>query len=170
MKEIVDNIWKYFNKDSYLVFTTNGYVKDNCECVMGRGIALDVKNRYPNIPLILGNLIIKKGNRVFKIDNLISFPVKPVNEINNGTNVVNHMKNKFKIEDVVPGWACKARLDIIETSTKQLVRLVNKLNIKNILIVRPGCGNGELNWKDVKLILDKYLDDRFISFSFGQYK
>jgi hypothetical protein len=31
---------------------------------------------------------------------------------------------------------------------------------------RPGCGNGKLDWRVVRLILRPYLDDRFTVVSF----
>jgi len=40
MKYIKDDIWKYHDRHTPIVITTNGYVKRNGECVMGRGIAL----------------------------------------------------------------------------------------------------------------------------------
>ena len=35
-----------------------------------------------------------------------------------------------------------------------------------VLIPRPGCGYGELNWQDIKPLLESILDDRFISVTF----
>jgi hypothetical protein len=34
--------------------------------------------------------------------------------------------------------------------------------LENVLVPRPGCGNGQLDWEDVKPILLDHFDDRFI--------
>jgi hypothetical protein len=61
----------------------------------------------------------------------------------------------------------KADKVLIENSMKQLVNLANlpenKKKWKSIVIPRPGCGNGGLNWEsEVKPILAGLLDERFI--------
>lgn len=50
-----------------LCITTNGFVKSNGECVMGKGIAKQIKQYFPNIPKDLGKLIKTKGNKVHLI-------------------------------------------------------------------------------------------------------
>lgn len=144
MKEIFGNIWDFHKKkqfNTYLVFTTNGSVrKDGC-CVMGRGIAKEVATKFPHIQLELGNRIKEFGNNVFVFLNerLISFPVK-------------HQ------------WHEKADLKLIEKSCSQLRFLFKGEPFSGITVylVRPGCGNGQLLWKDVKPVIEKYLDDRFV--------
>ena len=71
------------------------------------------------------------------------------------------MRSRFKAGDTVPGWACIASLDIIEDSAKAVVRAADKYQWHNVIIPRPGCGAGELNWSTVKSVLEKHLDDRF---------
>jgi len=44
MKEVIGNIWNYYNKGNWIVITTNGTIKKNGEAVMGRGVALEAKN------------------------------------------------------------------------------------------------------------------------------
>ena len=51
------------------------------------------------------------------------------------------------------------------TSTTELEHLVNLANVmgwQTILCPRFGCGAGELNWEDVKPMIENILDDRFI--------
>jgi len=78
VKEISGNIWDYYDKGNWIVITTNGTIKQNGECVMGRGVALDAKIRFPEFPLKLGYMIEHAGNIVadFPKYRIITFPVK----------------------------------------------------------------------------------------------
>ncbi len=44
------NLWDADADNVLLCITTNGYVKNNGECVMGRGCALEAKTRWPDLP------------------------------------------------------------------------------------------------------------------------
>ena len=144
MKEIFGNIWDYHKQGDWIAITTNGTVKSNGECVMGRGVAKQAKMLYLELPSDLGTLIKLQGNYLYLFSKykIITFPVKY-------------------------NWHEKASIKLIEQSAKELVdayEIINypkKLNF-NVYLVRPGCGNGQLNWEEVKLVLEKYLDDRFI--------
>lgn len=148
-----------------LVVTTNGFTKVNGEAVMGRGIAKQIADLIPEIPKTLGKMLKLYGNNVVLLTTnpipIVSFPVKPVAVKNNGTNVVSHCKTA--IGTWTAGFLAKADIQIIEKSLIQLVELANsKPEWKIILIPRVGCGAGELDYKDIKPLMEKYLDDRFI--------
>ena len=97
----------------------------------------------------------------------MSFPLKATSEIYDGTNAVTHMVKNLKLGDKVPGWACKARIDIIEKSLQEIVELAdNNPHWKRILIPKVGCGAGELDFKVIKPLMEQYLDDRFICCDF----
>jgi len=141
MKEVKGNLWDYYDKGEWVVIMTNGTVRKNGACVMGRGVALEVKNKIPNIDKVIGAAISCFGNIVFVLNSLtgekiISFPIKH-------------------------NWNEKADLGLIERSCKQLDFVVRKNSV--VYMARPGCGNGQLDWREVKPILEKYLpDDRFV--------
>jgi len=175
MREITGNMWEVstysvkINPDA-LCITTNGFIKGNGAVVCGRGCAKEATNRYPMFAYKLGDLVRENGNIVqIVISNLISFPVKPIEGIYDGNNVVNHMMHRFNIGDRVPGWAMKADPSIIEESAKQLLKLTNEYELEAVVLPRPGCGAGELKWENVKKILEKYLDDRFYIITFGGF-
>ena len=164
MREKTQDLWG----ERVIVITTNGFVKANGGCVMGRGCAYEAKRRYPELPFKLGNYIRKYGNRVFNLGvqadgkRVISFPVKPEAIRFDGSNVVRHMRSRFRVGDMVSGWAAIADLSIIEESSKQLSALADRLGLTEVFVPRPGCGAGELSWTAVKPVLEKYLDDRFV--------
>ena len=163
MIEIKGNLFE--QKADAICITTNGYVKRDGTSVMGRGCAKKATELYDNIEFTLGQLN-RKGNNVYLLVegavNVCSFPVKDRIEKckEDKSNVVKHMQSKMSPKQPVMGWACKARLDIIDKSCKQLVKLTNTHGWSKVVIPRPGCGAGELLWDEVKLILEQ-LDDRF---------
>lgn len=147
MKEIKGDIWDYHKKGHWIVITTNGEVKDTGEAVMGKGIALQAKQRFPDLakelgarikgcPMPYGEYSVGNTLKVFHKYRIITFPTK----------------NK---------WREKSDLNLIEESCRQLKEASHGVQ-HNHYMVRPGCGNGKLDWRDVKPILEKYLDDRFI--------
>ena len=122
--------------------TTNGTIKTNGQCVMGRGVALQAQIKVWGLPKAVGKLIKKSGNHVYYVPvlgGIATFPVK---------------HNWWEVAD----------LDLIKQSTIELLRLVNTdlkhLDIQRVALPRPGCGNGRLNWDQVKPIVS-LLDDRF---------
>lgn len=142
MKIVKGDIWSFWEQGYYIVIPTNGFVKKNGEAVMGRGLALQTKERFPEFPRVLGERLKVYGNMVFVFADykLITFPVKRV-------------------------WLEKASLNLIEESCNALSAIFryNLCSLRTpVYLPKVGCGNGGLNWEDVKPILEKALDDRFI--------
>lgn len=137
MKIIKANIWNYKDKGT-IIIPTNGFVKKNGECVMGRGLALQAKQRYPDLPFLLGQHIKTHGNTIgyfYKYD-LISFPVKH-------------------------NWWEQANLELIEHSAIDLgKKYIEPYNLGcniNLYMPRIGCGNGKLEWGNVLPIIYTHL-------------
>lgn len=170
MREAKGDIFKA--EADAVCITTNGFTKANGECVMGRGCAKAAAQQVPGLPAILGKLIQEHGNRVLRLWEqngvaLLSFPVKPVSrEWRHPESVVAHMRSKFGPGSTVPGWACVASLDIIVASAHQLADMASNQGWQNIVLPRPGCGAGELEWYTVKPFLEGILDDRFTCMTF----
>lgn len=135
MIEKTGDIWEH--TEDYMCVTTNGWVTDKGLCVMGRGVALDCKTKYPEFPKLLGTHLKQNGN-IPMIDEkrkIITFPTK-------------HF------------WRCDSDIMLIMASAYALMKLVP--SDKTVAITRVGCGNGKLNWEDVKPKIEKILDDRFV--------
>lgn len=115
----------------------------NCVGVMGKGIALQFKQAFPENfkqyekACRIGE--VKPGKMfVFSTDSfldskyIINFPTK------------RHWREKSKIGD-------------IETGLKDLINVVKEYNMKSIAIPPLGCGNGGLEWREVKpLIIEAF--------------
>lgn len=142
MQEVTGDIWNYHYKGHWIVITTNGTVRKDGACVMGRGIAKQTVDIFPRFNYKLGKYLRdwpEADLGIFPEERLITFPVKY-------------------------NWWEKANLTLIGKSASKLAQVFGFAGIEGsvVYMVRPGCGNGKLDWKDVKPILEKYLDDRFI--------
>ncbi|MCG5058110.1 MAG: macro domain-containing protein [Limnoraphis sp. WC205] len=107
----------------------------NCVGVMGKGIALQFKQAFPeNFKHYKKACDIKKvqPGKMFTTSTDMLFPKYIIN-----FPTKRHWKGKSKIED-------------IESGLKALVEEVQQLNIQSIAIPPLGCGNGGLDWTQVK--------------------
>lgn len=111
--------------------------------VMGKGIALQFKENFPNNynvyrkackdkSLQVGRLLVVKDRTVEKEIIIINFPTKK-------------------------DWKHRSKLEYIEKGLQELVKVIPQYGIKSIAIPPLGCGNGGLNWVDVKPLMEKYL-------------
>jgi len=143
MKEVKGNLWDYHKAGNWVVITTNGSIRKDGACVMGRGVALQAKQMFPKLPYELGELIKIEGNKVLMFGEykILTLPVK-------------HQ------------WFEVADLKLIEEGLQELSSIdtsFNGLIDGTIYLVRPGCDNGKRDWEtEVKPLCEKYLTDRFV--------
>ena len=117
----------------------------NCVGVMGKGIALQFKQAFPDNcqeyekackkgRVRIGRMFVHNQNDIFYPKYIINFPTK------------RHWKTKSRLED-------------IESGLKDLVKQAKKLDIKSIAVPPLGSGLGGLDWRDVKPLIVKAFDE-----------
>ena len=116
----------------------------NCVGVMGKGIALQFRHKFPlnyksyeqsckNGDVQLGRMFVYATGSFVGPRYIINFPTKY-------------------------HWRGKSRTGDIEAGLHDLVAHVKRLNIKSIAVPPLGCGNGGLDWNDVRPIIEQALD------------
>lgn len=107
--------------------------------VMGKGLALHFKQRYPEMfkayrdvceqhRLATGNLMIYSAPD----HRILLFPTKE-------------------------NWRNPSKIEYIERGLQKFVDTYSDYGITSIAFPRLGCGNGELDWNDVKPVMEHYL-------------
>ncbi len=56
-------------------------------------------------------------------------------------------------------WRNPSKIEYIQKGLQKFVDTYAEKNITSIAFPRLGCGNGELNWNDVKPLMEHYLKD-----------
>lgn len=143
------NIWTY--PAEVVLITTNGIVKSNGECVMGRGCAREARDYFPGISLKLAEYLAQYGNRPFNLGHWNTTP--------SGQKWVWTFPTKHD-------WRDNSDLELIATSARHLVQMADKFEVSTIVLPRPGCANGKLSWSVVQPIITDILDDRFTAITF----
>jgi len=137
-QELRGDLWKAHVSGAVVVITTCGAVSKKGQGLLLRGCARQARERFPELSSTLGALIRQHGSQVFEIgERLVSFPVEA---------------DPFQVAD----------LNLIEQSCRQLVLLANEEQWQKIVVPRPGCGGGGLAWTEVRPILARHFDERFI--------
>lgn len=139
MIEATGNLWTY--PADCRVITTNGTVKRNGECVMGRGCAAEAAKMFPCLPKMLGTDIRARGN----IPHNYMFSWYP---------------NQLWTFPVKHNWYETADLQLIESSVRYFAEYLAHSEEDSIFVMpRPGCGNGKLSWTNVRPILEVLPDN-----------
>lgn len=118
----------------------------NTDGIMGKGIALQFKNQFPNNfkeyvkackanAIGVGKVFVYEENSLLKEKKIIiNFPTKT-------------------------SWKKPSEYSYIEEGLKDLVRVIKLKEIESIAIPPLGAGNGGLIWSKVKLLLEEYLSN-----------
>ncbi|MGB4848782.1 MAG: macro domain-containing protein [Saprospiraceae bacterium] len=114
--------------------------------VMGKGIALQFKNMFPD-----NYKIYKKAceNQEIHIGKLL---VTEESTLLTGKKIIINFPTKTS-------WRQPSEYKFIEDGLMDLVRIIRERAIRSIAIPPLGSGNGGLDWNRVKLLLHKYLAD-----------
>lgn len=113
----------------------------NCVGVMGKGIALEFKKRYPSMfntykkhcssnALRPGSLYLWRSDTKW----ILNFPTK------------DH-------------WRDKSEIKYLEDGLQKFVDTYKSKGITSIAFPQLGCANGGLNWNEVEPLMKKYLED-----------
>lgn len=111
----------------------------NCVGVMGKGVALTFKNKYPEM----------FADYKAKCDQKEVRPGIPYLWENDQVQILNFPTKRHWKED--------SRIDDIEAGLKYLSENYETMGIQSIGMPALGCGNGGLDWSDVAPLIDKYL-------------
>lgn len=134
-------------------FTTGNLLEADVEAVvntvntvgiMGKGIALMFKDKFPqnfkeyarackNGELRVGKVFVTENKELFGPKWIVNFPTK------------NH-------------WRDRTRLAWIEDGLADLVRVIRENGIRSIAVPPLGCGNGGLDWADVRPLVVSALE------------
>lgn len=131
-KILIGDILK--SKMSVLVNTVNSVG------VMGKGIALDFKKKYPDMFFEYSKMCDK---------NMIS-PGHIYPYYDNGKVIIINFATKMH-------WHNPSKISYIENGLKQFVQEYVKLGITSVAFPPLGCGNGGLEWKYVGPLMYRYL-------------
>ena len=108
--------------------------------VMGKGLALEFKNKYPEMFKSYHNIC---ANHQFAIGQLMLF----------------HADDRWVLLfPTKENWRNPSRLEYIEAGLQKFVETYKRKGITSIAFPKLGCGNGGLDWDDVRQLMVKYLD------------
>jgi hypothetical protein len=126
MREILnENIWAYAGlENTRICIPINCTVKRNGENVMGKGMALEAKRRYPGIAVAIGrmlNLIGRTPGTIPPLPFLMTFPTK------------------------YNWWDKTANFDLIRMGFRTINTFARQLPNMQFYLPRVGCGKGTGN-------------------------
>ena len=111
--------------------------------IMGKGIALQFKERFPvnfklyekackNNYIQIGKMFVTETGTFTNPKYIINFPTKT-------------------------DWRAHSQLSYISQGLDDLIRVINEKGIKSITLPPLGCGNGGLDWNDVRPLMEEKL-------------
>ena len=117
----------------------------NCVGIMGKGIALQFKKAFPENYKAYAKAC--KNNEV-KIGKMFVYQTGFLDSNIHSKYIINFPTKEH--------WRGNSKIEYIEEGLDDLYNVIQNFNIKTLAMPPLGCGNGGLNWSDVKkLIINK---------------
>jgi hypothetical protein len=169
MREATADLWSFLGKAEHICITTNPIVNAQGLAVMGRGCALEAAQRWPEVRKVLAAQVLDWGNKPHVLGSVGGqgdvwiYPDCPMR--------LNQLIDLRLFEGgsllwsfpVKHHWRERADLELIKDSARRLKAIIDLYEPKSqVVIPRPGCGNGGLEWIQVAEVLAGILDDRFL--------
>lgn len=148
-----------------ICITTNGHYTVEGEACMGGGCAGVCARRWPETSLRLGKCLKNFGTNIPFVIGALD---KDANYVEPTLKLIRDRKFKTlilsfpTIDNLLEG----AKLSLVQQSTEELVKMVDRFGLRNVICPRPGVGIGGLVWSEVKAVIEPMLDDRFTIVSF----
>jgi O-acetyl-ADP-ribose deacetylase (regulator of RNase III) len=114
----------------------------NTEGVMGKGIALQFRLAYPHMFKAYADACRSKTVQLGRMD------VFDLGGLAEGPRWIINFPTKGH-------WRAKSRLADVETGLLDLIRTVERLQIRSIAVPPLGCGNGGLDWDVVRPLIEE---------------
>lgn len=114
--------------------------------VMGKGIALQFKNRFPNNFKVYAEACKKKELKVGKL------LVTEEETLLTGKKIIINFPTKTN-------WRLPSEYQYIEKGLVELIKVIKERKINSIAIPPLGSGNGGLDWNKVRHLLEQHLKD-----------
>jgi O-acetyl-ADP-ribose deacetylase (regulator of RNase III) len=124
-----------FNSDAEALVNTV-----NTQGVMGKGIALEFKRRFPANYEFYRQACAQGQVQIGK---MLVFPTQSLQP----QYIINFPTKRH--------WRGRSKLEYIERGLQDLVRVVQQHGIRSIALPPLGCGNGGLRWEQVKLLIEQ---------------
>lgn len=131
------DMWSVFHDTDVFMITTNPIRRNDGAVVMGRGIALEAKTRFPTLPYDFGQALEEQEYNVGPIGWYSNKPIW-----------------YFMVKD---HWRNQASIDIIRASVAQLQEVLD-LSMHRVDLNFPGIGNGHLGREQVLPLLQELPD------------
>lgn len=149
MLETIGDIWNI--PCDAICIPTNNQLDGRGRAIMGAGLAKQAADKFPGIKESFGlQMLAVPDAKIYIIHKFIHFN-KPC--------LLLSFQTKYN-------WKNPSNLNLIMASAEDLVDVAVYEEFKTVLLPRVGCGLGVLDWEsEVKPILSKILDDRFIGVS-----
>jgi len=124
--------------DIFKIEGVNSYAHGcNCSGVMGKGIAVNFKEKFPKMYTEYRRLCIEK-----------KFNLGEVYVYNYGKGFVFNLATQIS-------WRTKAELKAIEQCLETMLSFASSNNIQKIALPKIGAGLGGLDWEYVKMVIEK---------------
>ena len=132
---------RYFDSTVFNAGTQSIVNTVNTVGFMGKGLALEFSLRYP---VMADDYKYKCKNKLLHVGRVDYFKV--------GSHIIVNFPTKADFK-------YPSRLQWIESGLKDFVATYKGIGITSVAFPKLGCSNGNLEWNDVKLIMESYLSD-----------